>query len=373
MRTLIFLLRKEFKQIFRNKSLLPMIFAMPLIQLIVMPLAADYEIKNINISIVDHDRSPYSRQLISKITASGYFVLADFGDSFEAAFQQIEDEKSDLILEIPVGFERNLLRENSEKLFIAVNAINGTKANLGGAYLNQIIQNYNAEVRLLWLDPTRFNPIPQLEVASSNWFNPYMNYRFFMVPGILAFLVTMVAGYMSALNIVKEKEVGTIEQINVTPIKKYQFIIGKLLPFWIIGVVIFSIGLFFVSRLLYGIVPLGSVLLLYGFLSIYLVALLGLGLLISTFSDTQQQAMSVAFFIIMIFLLMSGLFTPIDSMPDWAQVVAYANPLTYFIEVMRMVVLKGSGFLDISKHILIMIGFAFFFNTWAILNYRKTS
>ncbi|MEP1956001.1 MAG: ABC transporter permease, partial [Algoriphagus sp.] len=163
------------------------------------------------------------------------------------------------------------------------------------------------------------------------------------------------------------------EQINVTPIKKYQFIIGKLLPFWIIGVVIFSIGLFFVSRLLYGIVPLGSVLLLYGFLSIYLVALLGLGLLISTFSDTQQQAMSVAFFIIMIFLLMSGLFTPIDSMPDWAQVVAYANPLTYFIEVMRMVVLKGSGFLDISKHILIMIGFAFFFNTWAILNYRKTS
>ncbi|MEP1953536.1 MAG: ABC transporter permease, partial [Algoriphagus sp.] len=209
MRTLIFLLRKEFKQIFRNKSLLPMIFAMPLIQLIVMPLAADYEIKNINISIVDHDRSPYSRQLISKITASGYFVLADFGDSFEAAFQQIEDEKSDLILEIPVGFERNLLRENSEKLFIAVNAINGTKANLGGAYLNQIIQNYNAEVRLLWLDPTRFNPIPQLEVASSNWFNPYMNYRFFMVPGILAFLVTMVAGYMSALNIVKEKEVGT--------------------------------------------------------------------------------------------------------------------------------------------------------------------
>lgn len=373
MRTLLFLLRKEFKQIFRNKSLLPMIFAMPLIQLIVMPLAADYEIKNINISIVDHDRSPYSRQLISKITASGYFVLADFGDSFDAALQQIEEEKSDLILEIPAGFERKLIRENREKLFIAVNAINGTKANLGGAYLNQIIQNYNAEVRLEWIDPTRFNSMPQVQVTSSNWFNPFMNYRFFMVPGILAFLVTMVAAYMSALNIVKEKEVGTIEQINVTPIKKHQFILGKLLPFWIIGIVIFSIGLFFVSRILYGIVPLGSVFLLYGFLAIYLVALLGLGLLISTYSDTQQQAMSVAFFIIMIFLLMSGLFTPIDSMPDWAQVVAYSNPLTYFIEVMRMVVLKGSGFLDISRHFLMMIGFAIFFNTWAILNYHKTT
>ncbi|PZX58093.1 ABC transporter permease [Algoriphagus chordae] len=373
MRTLLFLLRKEFKQIFRNKSLLPMIFAMPMIQLLVMPLAADYEIKNINISIVDHDRSPYSQQLISKITASGYFVLADFGDSFDAAFQQIEEEKSDLILEIPEGFERNLVRENREKLFIAVNAINGTKASLGGAYLNQIIQNYNAEVRLDWIDPYRYNPIPQIEVASSNWFNPFMNYRFFMVPGILVFLVTMVGAYMSALNIVKEKEIGTIEQINVTPIKKYQFILGKLIPFWIIGIIIFSIGLFFVARIVYGIVPMGSIFLLYGFLAIYLVALLGVGLLISTYSDTQQQAMSVAFFIMMIFLLMSGLFTPIESMPGWAKVIAYSNPVSYFIEVMRMVVLKGSGFQDISKYFLIMIGFAAFFNTWAILKYRKTS
>lgn len=350
-----------------------MIFAMPMIQLLVMPLAADYEIKNINISIVDHDRSSYSQQLVSKITASGYFVLADFGGSFDAAFRQIEEEKSDLILEIPEGFERNLIRENREKLFIAVNAINGTKAGLGGAYLNQIIQNYNAEVRLEWIDPYRFNPIPQVQVASSNWFNPFMNYRFFMVPGILVFLVTMVGAYMSALNIVKEKEIGTIEQINVTPIKKYQFILGKLLPFWIIGIVIFSIGLFFVARVVYGIVPLGSIFLLYGFLAIYLVALLGVGLLISTYSDTQQQAMSVAFFIMMIFLLMSGLFTPIDSMPEWAKVIAYANPVSYFIEVMRMVILKGSGFQDISKHLLVMVGFAAFFNTWAIVNYRKTS
>lgn len=373
MRTLLFLLRKEFRQIFRNKSLLPMIFAMPMIQLLVMPLAADYEIKNINISIVDHDRSSYSQQLISKITASGYFVLSDFGDSFDKAFSQIEKEKSDLILEIPKDFEKNLVKENREKLFIAVNAINGTKANLGGAYLNQIIQQYNAEVRLDWIDPYRYNPIPQVEVASSNWFNPFMNYRFFMVPGILVFLVTMVGAYMSALNIVKEKEIGTIEQINVTPIKKHQFILGKLLPFWLIGLVIFSIGLFFVARIVYGIVPMGSIFLLYGFLAIYLVALLGVGLLISTYSDTQQQAMSVAFFIMMIFLLMSGLFTPIDSMPEWAKLIAYGNPVSYFIEVMRMVVLKGSGFQDISIHFLKMLGFALFFNTWAILNYRKTN
>jgi ABC-2 type transport system permease protein len=194
-----------------------------------------------------------------------------------------------------------------------------------------------------------------------------------MVPAILVILVTMVGAYMCGLNIVKEKEVGTIEQINVSPIKKHHYILGKLIPFWIIGVVVFSIGFFIISWLVYGIVPLGSILLLYGYLALFLVAILGFGLLISTYSDTQQQAMSIAFFFMMIFILMSGLFTSIDAMPSWAQKIAYANPVTYFIEVMRMVVLKGSGLANIYKHIFIMVGFAILFNTWAIINYRKTS
>src|SRR5690554_5604306 len=263
MRTLKFLLRKEFKQIFRNKALLPLIFVVPIVQLLILPLAADYEVKNINISIVDHDHSTYSQQLISKITASGYFQLADYGNSFQSVFSQIEKDKSDLILEIPQGFERNLVRENEQKLFIAVNAINGVKAGLGGAYLAQIISAYNNDIRLQWVQPDKFNTAPVITVASSNWFNPFMNYRFFMVPGILVVLVTMVGAYMCALNIVKEKEVGTIEQINVTPIKKYQFVLGKLIPFWAIGIFIFSIGLLIVARFVYGIVPVGSLLLLY--------------------------------------------------------------------------------------------------------------
>jgi len=373
MRTLKFLLRKEFRQIFRNKSLLPVIFVMPIIQLLIMPLAADYEVKNINISIVDHDHSPYSQKLISKIIASGYFRLSDYSNSFNQAFEQIEKDNSDLVLEIPKDFERNLIRENTQQLYIAVNAINGTKANLGGAYLNRLIQDYNADIRTEWIQPQRYNASPTIQIASSNWFNTYLNYSFFMVPGILAFLVTMVGAYMCSLNIVKEKEVGTIEQINVTPIKKHHFILGKLIPFWVIGMFVFSVGLFGVGRLVYGIVPIGSMGSLYAFLSLYLIALLGLGLLISTYSETQQQAMSIAFFFMMIFLLMSGLFTSIDSMPEWAKVIAQLNPVTYFIEVMRMVVLKGSGFSDIKYHFLIICGFAIFFNGWAILNYKKTS
>lgn len=373
MRMLKLLLQKEFKQIFRNKALLPLIFVVPIVQLLILPLAADYEVKNINISIVDHDHSTYSQHLISKITASGYFKLASFSPSYKAALKQVEDDKSDLILEIPSGFERNLIRENEQKLFIAVNAINGVKANLGGAYLNQIIAGYNKDIRLQWFQPNRFNDTPVITIASSNWFNPHLDYRFFMVPGILVVLVTMVGSYMCALNIVKEKEVGTIEQINVTPIKKYQFILGKLIPFWTIGMFIFSVGLFVVARFVYGIVPLGSLFLLYSYLSIYLIALLGLGLLISTFAETQQQAMSVAFFFIMIFMLMSGLFTSIDSMPTWAYYIAKCIPVTYFIEVVRMIILKGSGFLDIKYHFVIMVGFAILLNGLAIWNYKKTS
>jgi ABC-2 type transport system permease protein len=182
----------------------------------------------------------------------------------------------------------------------------------------------------------------------------------------------MVSGYLTSLNIVKEKETGTIEQINVTPIRKHHFIIGKLIPFWILGLVVFSLGLL-IAWSVYDIVPRGSILLLYFFVALYLVAVLGMGLLISTYTESQQQAMFVSFFFVMIFILMSGLFTPIESMPPWAQVISKLNPVTYLIEVMRLVVLKGSGFRHIIPHLIAVILFALLFNTWAILNYRKTS
>lgn len=373
MRILGILLRKEFKQIFRNKSLLPLIFGLPIVQLLVMPLAADYEVKNINISIVDHDKSPYSRDLASKVISSGYFIQTENTTSFKAAFKQIESDQADLILEIPKGFERNLIREQHESLFIAVNAINGTKANLGGAYLSQIIQEFNGKIRTNLMNAQGQSLVQSIDVPTSHWYNPLLNYNYFMVPGILVILVTMIGSYMCALNIVKEKEVGTIEQINVTPIKKYQFILGKLIPFWVIGMFVFSLGLFGVSWLIYGIVPQGSLLLLYFYTSIYLIAVLGLGLLISNFSQTQQQAMSVAFFFMMVFLLMSGLFTSIDAMPDWSRMVALCIPTTYFIDVVRMIVLKGSGFADIQVHLIITGGFALLLNVFAILSYRKTN
>lgn len=372
MRTLRFLLQKEFRQVFRDPAILRMIFMMPAIQLLVLPWAADYEIKNIQLSVVDHDHSQYSRQLTNKITASGYFQLQDYSDSYTKAMHLVEKDEADLVLEIPADFEKKLVKENESTVFMAVNAINGVKANLGAAYLRSIVQDYNREVRLKWIQLPRFSPELQIAVTSSNWFNPSMNYKLFMVPGILVVLVTMVGSFLTSLNIVREKEIGTIEQINVTPVKKYHFILGKLIPFWVLGLLILTIGLG-ISWAAYGIVPLGSFWVIYVFSAVYLLAVLGLGLLISTYTGTQQQAMLLSFFMMMVFILLSGLYTSIDSMPGWAKAITSANPVTYFIDVMRMVVLKGSGFNDISRHILVMLGFAVGLNTWAVINYRKRS
>lgn len=373
MRTLKFLLEKEFRQIFRNKALLPLLFLAPLMQLLILPLAADYEIKNVNLAVVDQDKSSYSQKLLSKLEASQYFKMVGMTDSFEEAFSWIELDKTDLILEIPPHFEKDLIREQNAEFFLGVNAINGVKANLGSVYLNQIIADFNNDIREDWGVPTRMPNQPIIEVTASNWYNPLMNYKYYMVPGILALLVTMIGAYMSSLNIVKESEIGTMEQINVTPIKKHHFILGKLIPFWILGMIIFSIGLFGVARLVYGIIPLGNLFILYAYLAIYLVAVLGLGLLVSTYSQTQQQAMSIAFFFMMVFALMSGLFTPVENMPDWAYVISQFSPITYFIDVMRMLVLKGSGFIHIKYHFLVITAFAILLNTWAVLNYKKTN
>lgn len=372
-RTLFILIKKEFLQIFRNKSILAIIFVMPVIQLVILPLAANYEIKDIKIAVVDHDKSTQSRELIRKITASGYFKIMNYGENYNDAYQEVEKDKIDLILEIPNNFEKDLVRENNEKVLIAINAINGTKAGLSASYLVQILQNYNQQIQLEMnpeLETVKKNS--GLEIVPKFWFNETYNYRLSLVPGILAFLVTLIGGYLTALNIVEEKEIGTIEQINVSPIKKRDFILGKLIPFWILSMVAFTIGLL-VTIFVYKIQMQGSYLLLYAFISVYLIAILGMGLLASVYSDTQQQSMFMVFFFMMIFILMSGLFTPTESMTDWAKYIAYLNPVTYGVDGVRLIMLKDSGFMDLLPHFVFIIGLAIVVISWSVLRYHKTS
>ena len=248
MRTLLFLLEKEFRQILRNRQIIRILIIAPVIQLILLPLAADYSVKNISIAVVDNDHSTFSQKMIAKITASGHFRLTGYTGSYKEAVSLIEQDKADLALQIPAHFERDLVRENSQKLYISVNAIEGTKANLGAAYLSSIISDYNSDIRMQWQSGTSavtsasagpaasMDDPPRISVAPSNWYNPYLNYTLYMVPAILVTLVTAMAAMQSAFNIVQEKESGTIEQINVTPIKKHIFILGKLIPFMVLGI-----------------------------------------------------------------------------------------------------------------------------------------
>jgi ABC-2 type transport system permease protein len=372
MKTLLFLLEKEFRQVLRNRQMIGLLILAPVIQLLLLPLAADYSVKNISIAVVDNDHSTFSRKLISKITSSGYFKLTGYVASYHEALSLIEQDKADLAIQIPVNFEKVLVRENSEKVHISINAIEGTKAFLGGAYLSSIISDFNSDIRINWPAAPKVADPPQISVTSSYWYNPFMNYKLYIVPAILVTLVTALAAMQSAFNIVQEKESGTIEQINVSPIKKHVFILGKLIPFMVLGIIVFSLGLV-IARGFYGIVPEGNLLVLYSSLIVYLFSMLGLGLLISTYSSTQMQAMSLSFFFINIFNLMSGVFNSVDSMPQWAQTLVETFPPSHFIKIMRMVVLKGSGFGDIAYHLAAMTVIGLVLNTWAVLNYRKTS
>lgn len=364
MRTLKYLLQKEFLQIIRNKILLRLIIAMPVIQLLILPWAATFEQRNISLSVVDNDKSSYSRNLIEKTISSGFFQLTDYSASYDAAMDAIELNKADLILEIPQHFEKDYVNGQPPTLMLSINAVNGQKAGLGLSYITQIINDYNSEVQDTKLSGG-------ISIKPYYRYNTTMNYRNFMVPGILVILVTLMGGMLSSMNIVREKEVGTMEQINVTPISKSIFILGKLIPFWIIGLLILTVGMF-IAWLVYGLVPLGHILYIYVFAFFYLLAFTGFGLMISNFASTQQQAMFMIFFFLIIFILLSGLFTPISSMPPWAQIVTFFNPLRYFVEIIRMIYMKGSGFIDILPNLAKIMGFVIAFNALAIISYKKT-
>lgn len=372
MKTILYIVQKEFRQIFRNRAMLPIIFVLPLLQLIILSNAATFEVKNIQFSYIDHDRTSSSRALVQKFVASEYFhVISEF-PSQKLASSAMLAGKTNVVLEIPPYFERDLIKEKYVHLGITINGIDGAAAGVENVYINQIIAGFNKNIQTKLLQTEELNNSSvNILTIPSFWYNETLNYKTFMVPGILVILVTMITLFLSGMNIVREKELGTLEQINVTPIRKSQFIIGKLFPFWLLGMILLTIGLV-IARLLFDVPIIGSISLLYFYTSIYILVVLGIGLFISNYTDTQQQAMFIAWFFVVIFILMSGLFTPIESMPEWAQILTYANPIRYFVEVMRMVMLKGSNFSDILPHISVTLLFAVLMNGLAVWSYHKT-
>ncbi len=358
-----YLIEKEFKAIMRNKFLPKLILVFPVMMMLLMPWAANLDIKDIKVAVVDNDRSQLSTGLVNKINSSTYFIVERYAKSYNDAKAMVQNGEVDIILEIPENYEKDQVREKNAKVNISVNAVNGTRGAMGGAYLSNIISEFFSGRNVS-------GQTALINVATQTRYNPTMDYKKFMVPALMTMLLTLLCGFLPALNIVSEKEAGTIEQINVTPIPKFTFIFSKLIPYWIIGFIVLTIVIL-LAKIIYGVSPVGSLATFYLLASVFVLVVSGLGLVISNYSNTMQQAMFVMFFFMLIMIMMAGLFTPVDSMPEWAQLIAGINPMRYFIEIMRMLYLKGSGLSDLTRQITALALFAAAFNLWAIISYRK--
>jgi ABC-2 type transport system permease protein len=372
MRTILFLISKEFIQIFRDKFIGKAIFGVPIVQMLILVPAITFEIRSVRLCIVDRDMTNESRELLTRLEGSTFFKVKYATFSDQEANNLLHRNKCDLIIHVPSGFGKDIGRNNPGKLMVSVNAINSVTAQLSWVYLNGVIYDYNMDIIAANNNGRLHAAMPRIQVINRYWYNESLNYKYYMLPGVLGILVLAIGFILAGLNLVKEKESGTIEQINVTPVRKLHFITAKMVPFLVIGLIDIALGLI-IGKLTFNIPFEGSILLLFLCSAIFMVAALGIALFISTFSSTQQQFMFTAFLFIIIFILMSGVFTPVDSMPVWAQKMNIINPVVYIMRINRMVMLKGSTIHEISHEIIALTILAILSTALAVNRYKKTA
>ena len=339
------LIQKEFLQIRRNPFLPKLILLFPIVILCIMPWVMQMEVKNIVVDVVDIDHTVESQRLVQQIAASNYFIFGGQKASYAEAIKDIEKGKADVILEIRDG-----------KYLIAANAVNGTKGSMGSAYLSQIVSSRQ--------------PIVNSPLSVLNLYNKHQNYKLFMIPALLAIVMMLMTGFLPTLNIVGEKETGTIEQMNVTPVSKWAFILSKLIPYWIIAFFAITVCLL-LAWLIYGLTPAGPLWLVYVLAMLLALFFSSFGLIVSNYSDTMQQAVFVMWFFVVTIMLLSGLFTPTRSMPEWAYVTTYVNPMHYFIDAIRTVFIRGGGFREVAYQVFALLSIGIVMGGWAVQSYKK--
>jgi len=345
--TLKYLIQKEFLQIRRNAFLPRLIVMFPIVIMCVMPWVMQMEVKNIVVDVVDIDHTVESQRLVQQIAASNYFIFGGQKATYAEAIKDIEKGKADVILEIRDG-----------KYLIAANAVNGTKGSMGSAYLSQILRGSSSFL----LPPS----------STTTLYNKQQNYKLFMIPALFAIVMMLMTGFLPTLNIVGEKEAGTIEQINVTPVSKWAFILAKLIPYWLIALFVITVCLL-LAWLVYGITPAGPVWLIYVLAMLLALFFSSFGLIVSNYSDTMQQAMFVMWFFVVSIMLLSGLFTPTRSMPQWAYLTTYINPMHYFIDAIRTVFIRGGSLHETAHQVLALAGIGTLMGCWAVQSYKKNS
>ena len=341
-----YLIQKEFLQIRRNAFLPRLIVMFPIVIMCVMPWVMQMEVKNIVVDVVDIDHTVESQRLVQQIAASNYFIFGGQKSTYAEAMKDIEKGRADVILEIRDG-----------KYLIAANAVNGTKGSMGSAYLSQIVS-------------APFSASSATSVLTL--YNKQQNYKLFMIPALFAIVMMLMTGFLPTLNIVGEKESGTIEQINVTPVSKWSFILAKLIPYWLIALFVITVCLL-LAWLVYGITPGGPIWLVYVLAMLLALFFSSFGLIVSNYSDTMQQAMFVMWFFVVSIMLLSGLFTPTRSMPQWAYLTTYINPMHYFIDAIRTVFIRGGGLHETAHQVLALAGIGMLMGCWAVQSYKKNS
>ncbi len=366
-----FLIQKEFLQIRRNAFLPRLIILFPIVIMCVMPWVMSMEVKNIVVDVVDIDHTVESQRLVSQIAASNYFIFNGQKATYAEAMKDIEKGHADIILEIRDG--KYLIAAN------AANAVNGTKGSMGSAYLSQIIRPTPQPLPVM--EGSGYSRGQQVSAPSLTGragggslllYNKHQNYKLYMIPALLAIVMMLMTGFLPTLNIVGEKESGTIEQINVTPVSKWAFILSKLIPYWLIALFVVTVCIL-LAWLVYGLTPAGPIWLIYVLAMLLALFFSSFGLIISNYSDTMQQAMFVMWFFIVCILLLSGLFTPTRSMPDWAYLTTYVNPMHYFIDAIRTVFIRGGGFREVAHQVLALLAIGLFMATWAVRSYKKNN
>ena len=352
-----YLIQKEFLQIRRNAFLPKLIIMFPIVIMCVMPWVMQMEVMNIVVDVVDIDHTVESQRLVQQIAASNYFIFGGQKATYAEAMKDIEKGRADVILEIRGG-----------KYLIAANAVNGTKGSMGSAYLSQIVGNA-AALRNCSLSPLG---VKDSQFSFLNLYNKGQNYKLYMIPALFAIVMMLMTGFLPTLNIVGEKEAGTVEQINVTPVSKWSFILAKLIPYWLIALFVITVCLL-LAWLVYGITPAGPVWLIYVLAMLLALFFSSFGLIVSNYSDTMQQAMFVMWFFVVSIMLLSGLFTPTRSMPQWAYLTTYINPMHYFIDAIRTVFIRGGGLHETAHQVLALAGIGTLMGCWAVQSYKKNS
>lgn len=379
MRTILFLVWKEYLHVFRDRATRVQVIAIPMVQLVVLSFAATFEVRETPIYLVDLDHSSVSRELALRFEASDVFRITGAAASPRLADEALRAREATMVLHIPAGFERDLTTRRAAPVQLVLNAEEGVTAGIVRAHAAGVLARYGGELGAEITAAPGQGPRGgraagggRIDLRTRGWYNPALAYTDYMVPGVLVVLVTIIGTLLTAQNIAREKELGTLEQLNVTPITRTQFIAGKLIPFWILGMAELAVGLA-LAKLIFDIPLRGNLAIVFAVGAVYLVAALALGLLISTVAETQQQAMFVTFFVMMIYLLLSGLFTPVTSMPEWVRWLAELNPVKHFVEVVRAVLIKGAGVGTVLRPTLALVAFAVGLLALAVGRYSKRS